>query len=218
MFLAASGIGSAANTRVGHELGAGRGDRAKLVFRTAITAVLLLQGSITAVIWFCRQGVLDVFTDSDVITTATLAVMPVLVITLVTDSVNNVLGGVMRGAGKQHAGAVLNLVGYWLLGLPLALLLGMRYDLGALGFWMGLLAASCFQIVALLTVILRMDWQKEAERARKEAMDEMAAWEAFVADASWIVEEGDEEGADEEVLQASGAAATGGLRQPLLGS
>jgi len=45
---------------------------------------------------------------------------------------------------------VTNVVGHWLVGFPLALLLGLQLGLGAPGLWWGLLAGLAVVAVALL--------------------------------------------------------------------
>jgi MATE family multidrug resistance protein len=127
----ASGIGSGVNTRVGNELGAGQGAAARLACLAALLAVAATQSSTAVGAWLLRHQLLAVFTDSGEVTAATLGVMPVLSLSFLTDGLNAVLGGVLRGAGQQKMGAALNLLGYWLVALPLALLLGFRAGLGA---------------------------------------------------------------------------------------
>lgn len=57
-----------------------------------------------------------------------------------------VLSGVLRGSGRQTWGAALNLVGYWGVGCPMALLLGFWARLDVVGFWWGLATATSLQV------------------------------------------------------------------------
>ena len=57
-----------------------------------------------------------------------------------------VLGGVLRGCGKQLVVAISNVVCFYLLGLPISLTLVYVYDMGALGFWIGCTAGSTTQV------------------------------------------------------------------------
>ena len=54
--------------------------------------------------------------------------------------------GIMRGAGRQLLASILNLISYWGLGLPLALLLGIRWGLGVQGLWWGLATTTSVQV------------------------------------------------------------------------
>lgn len=223
--MTASGIGSGVNTRVGNELGAGNGARASLAFRTAAVLVLIFQCSTAGVMWSLQHQVMRVFTDSAEITAAALRVMPVLAVSFVTDGFNCILGGVLRGAGKQSVGAVLNLLGYWCVGLPLALLLGLHARLGALGFWLALLAASAVQNVIQLVFILRMDWQAEAQRAQREAMEEAlhaghaaaaADVPAAAPDFEWACGVGDVAGSEVNTPASGRANSEAAAQLPLL--
>jgi Na+-driven multidrug efflux pump len=49
---------------------------------------------------------------------AVARVVPVLAWVVVGDGLMAVLGGIVRGAGRQSLGAWLNLLGYWAVGEP----------------------------------------------------------------------------------------------------
>jgi MATE family multidrug resistance protein len=54
---------------------------------------------------------------------------------------------------------VVQLVGYWVVGLPLGLWLGFERKMGAVGLWIGLAAGLLIAGVALITV-----WGRAARR------------------------------------------------------
>lgn len=72
--------------------------------------------------------------------------MPVLAVSCIGDGLIAVMAGVLRGSGRQSLGAALNLVGYWCVGCPVALLLGFHFRLDVMGFWMGLASATSLQV------------------------------------------------------------------------
>ena len=61
-------------------------------------------------------------------------------------SIQAVLGGVLRGCGKQLLVAVSNIGSFYLLGLPVSLTLVYAADMGALGFWVGCAVGSVAQV------------------------------------------------------------------------
>lgn len=64
---------------------------------------------------------------------------------------NGAIGaGIMRGCGRQLLASGLNLVSYWGLGLPLALVLGLHFGLGVQGLWYGLATTTSVQVRRLL--------------------------------------------------------------------
>lgn len=73
-------------------------------------------------------------------------VFPLLAAALPGDGMNAVLGGVLRGAGRQTLGAAMNLLTFWVLGLPLAALLAFKAGWGIAGLWSGLATATTLEV------------------------------------------------------------------------
>ena len=67
----------------------------------------------------------------------------------VSDGIQGVGAGVLRGAGDTHFTFVANMVGHWAIGLPVALLLGFVAHEGVFGIWWGLAAGLTAVAVAL---------------------------------------------------------------------
>ncbi len=65
-----------------------------------------------------------------------------------------VLSGVFRGAGKQSYGAVINVVSYYGIGLPLAWYLTFDTSMGVAGLMTGISAAVSSQAIVLLSLLL----------------------------------------------------------------
>lgn len=63
---------------------------------------------------------------------------------LVLDSIHGVNTGIVRALGKQFRASVATLICYYAFGMPLACLLGFKYDMGVKGFWLGFtIAITC---------------------------------------------------------------------------
>lgn len=91
------------------------------------------------------------------------------------DGLNAVVGGILRGAGRQELGALLNLCSYWGLGLPSAYLLAFNAGWGLRGLWAGLAICTTVQAFVMLVVLGRFRWKREAERAAQLARETDAA-------------------------------------------
>jgi MATE family multidrug resistance protein len=46
--------------------------------------------------------------------------------------------GVLRGMGDVNIPTLITFIAYWIIGLPMAYLLGIKYSMGANGVWFGL--------------------------------------------------------------------------------
>ncbi|CAK0783734.1 hypothetical protein CVIRNUC_006933 [Coccomyxa viridis] len=159
------GVGGAASTRVGHELGSGKPKRAQL----AATTVIGLEVMLMVVVVILGIALRDVwgylFTSDPEVIDAIEYILPLVFLSEIGDGLNGVCGGVMRGAGRQLLASIENLITYWVLGLPLAILLGVHFNFGVEGLWWALCITTSVQGLAMLITVSAFDWQAEAKRA-----------------------------------------------------
>ena len=84
--------------------------------------------------------------------------------------------GVLRGAGKQNLGAKANLVGYWLVCIPTALVLAIAFDWQVRGLITGLLCGVTTTLLIYSIAIWKLNWYHEAElsqiRLSQERMEQ----------------------------------------------
>jgi MATE family multidrug resistance protein len=154
-FMVPLAIGMAAATRVGNAIGRRDVDGAR---RAGVASILagagVMLGSALCFVLF-PEFLARLFTDqADVIVTAA-GFIPIAAIFQVFDGTQAVAFGVLRGAADTRIPAAINLVGYWVLGLPLGWLLTFRLDAGPRGLWWGLTIGLA--VVALL-LLLRTVW------------------------------------------------------------
>ena len=74
----------------------------------------------------------------------------------ISDGVQAVGAGVLRGAGDTRFAFLANLVGHYLIGLPIAVALGLFLGRGVIGLWWGLCAGLTAVAVALLARFARL--------------------------------------------------------------
>nr|XP_027099734.1 protein DETOXIFICATION 11-like [Coffea arabica] len=77
------------------------------------------------------------------------------------------LNGVARGSGWQHLGAYVNLGAYYLVGIPVALILGFALHLGGMGLWSGLVAGATVQSLLLSIITGLTNWGNQVIEARR---------------------------------------------------
>lgn len=70
------------------------------------------------------------------------------------------LSGIARGCGWQHLGAYVNLGSFYLVGIPVALLLGFGYKMEGKGLWLGIACGSVLQFLLLAVIAFFSNWQK----------------------------------------------------------
>jgi MATE family multidrug resistance protein len=81
-----------------------------------------------------------------------VALLGVAAIFQLFDGLQVVATGALRGARDTRTPMLVNLVGHWLIGLPLGYALCFWLDEGVIGLWIGLCAGLVIVAVALIAV------------------------------------------------------------------
>ncbi|XP_054810646.1 protein DETOXIFICATION 14-like isoform X2 [Prosopis cineraria] len=166
-------IGSAASTRVSNALGAGKPQEARvsaLCSRLLATCEALIVSSIV----FASQNVLGrVFSNEPDVIAYVTDIAPLLVMSVFLDSLQGTITGIARGSGWQHIGAYVNFGAYYVVGIPLAAILGFWACMRGKGLWLGITTGTFCQVVVLLLIISCTDWAKQArERTLQRTLAE----------------------------------------------
>ncbi|KAJ4957831.1 hypothetical protein NE237_024942 [Protea cynaroides] len=160
-----SSLGFAVSTRVGNELGAKRPDRARV---SAFVAILLaaLMG-LSAMVF--ASGMRDkwgrMFTGDVEILRLTSSVLPILGLCELGNCPQTVGCGVLRGCARPSTAANVNLGAFYLVGMPVAIGLGLWLGFGFCGLWFGLLSAQICCAGLMLYVVGTTDWDAQARGA-----------------------------------------------------
>ncbi|RDX62781.1 Protein DETOXIFICATION 9, partial [Mucuna pruriens] len=164
-------VGASASTRISNELGAGNPKAAQ-----GIVCVVVILGIADAVIVStflvcCRHILGYAYSNDKEVIDSVADIVPIICGSITADSLIGALSGIARGGGFQQIGAYVNLGAYYLVGVPLAFLLGFVLHFNAKGLWMGSLTGSILQVIILAVVTVLTDWQKEATKARERIME-----------------------------------------------
>ncbi|OKL58904.1 putative transporter [Talaromyces atroroseus] len=158
------GVGVAASTRVGNLLGARDAHAASRAANTAAMLSILLGGVALAGLMGSRNSFGRIFNDDDRVVRLTAEVLPYVALFQIADGLNGSCGGSLRGMGRQHVGAAVNLVSYYCGALPLGVWLAF-HGWGLKGLWVGqciaLYAVGCLE----WGIVYLSNWDKEVEKA-----------------------------------------------------
>lgn len=168
-FMLPFSIGDATSTRVGNELGAGNAARARLACLTALLLALVVGLAMSILLLVFRRGVGRIFTGDAQpgVVEAVAGLAPFLSVTLWFDSVQSTASGALRGSGRQRIGAVVNILSWYIVALPVGAVAAFYFNLGVKGLWLGLVVGALVQDVSITTVALRTNWLHQAERSEK---------------------------------------------------
>jgi MATE family multidrug resistance protein len=164
-YMVAVGFAGAASTRVGNAVGRRDADGARRAAATCLlvgTGLMLVFG---AAFLLAPRLLARLYTTDPAVIALASTLLPIAACFEIFDGLQAICGGVLRGAADTRVPALVALVGYWALGLPLGAWLTFGAGWGPQGLWWGL-------TLGLLTVALlllgRVAWRFKTEVAAIE--------------------------------------------------
>ncbi|KAL4279570.1 hypothetical protein GQ457_03G034700 [Hibiscus cannabinus] len=161
-----SALSVGVSTRVGNELGANRPGKARtsmIVSLVCAVSIGLLAMLFTTLM---RHQWGKLFTDDTEILELTAVALPIVGLCELGNCPQTTGCGVLRGSARPTTGANINLGSFYLVGMPVAILMGFVIKMGFAGLWLGLLAAQASCATLMLVVLWKTDWTVQVERAR----------------------------------------------------
>ncbi len=148
-FTFAAGVGNAGSVRVGYAIGAGDTPLARRAGLLAFAVGTAFMGCMAILLLLFPGALVRAMTDSAEVAQLAVPLLAIAALFQVSDGIQGVGAGVLRGAGDSHFTFLANVVGHWVIGLPVALLLGFVAHEGVFGIWWGLAAGLSAVAVAL---------------------------------------------------------------------
>jgi MATE family multidrug resistance protein len=162
-FMIPVGVAQATSVVVGRAVG--RGD--PFGARRAVGAGILTATAfmvLTAAMFLTLPGPLArIFSNDPVVVAAAALLLPIAGVFQVFDGLQVAAAGALRGVGDTRVPMLLNLVGFWFVGLPACVVLGFTLDLGPRGVWWGL-ALGIGVVGVLLMLRVRRRFGRELRR------------------------------------------------------
>ena len=153
-FCFAVGIGSAAATRVGWAIGAGDTAGARRRGVVALATGMAWMSSSAVLFVLAPRALARAMTPDPAVIELSIALLGVAAVFQISDGLQAVGSGALRGTGDTRYPFIANLLGHWLVGLPVALYLGIYRGLGVVGLWWGLSAGLTAVAIALVVRFL----------------------------------------------------------------
>ncbi|HEV7676698.1 MAG TPA: MATE family efflux transporter [Candidatus Angelobacter sp.] len=148
------GICSAAAVRVGHAMGARDAHAAARAGWMALFFAALFMSCSGLMLFFFARPIARMYTPESNVINAGATLLLVAAVFQLFDGLQVVATGALRGAGNTRIPMLANLVGYWVIGLPLGAFLCFKMKMGAVGMWLGL----CLALVLIGSALLAV-WQ-----------------------------------------------------------
>ena len=154
-FMVPLGISMGASARIGNLIGAGDAAGMQRAVRVALGCGAGVMALSAVAFLVLRLQLPRLYTDQAALIALAAQILPLAGAFQLSDGTQVVAGGVLRGMGRPHAAAVVNLLGYYAFGLPLSYVLAFRGELGLRGIWVGLTLGLLAVSAALLFWVRR---------------------------------------------------------------
>lgn len=129
----------AASNRIAYHIGSGKINNCIVATKASINYVGSLVAVTTfSIAFFGRYYLARFFTDEPALIDLSAQLLGIIGINQLYDVFNVVAAGVLRAQGRQRIGSYLNIVTYYIVGLPLGCFLAFKCHLEVKGFWIGL--------------------------------------------------------------------------------
>jgi putative MATE family efflux protein len=155
------GLSNAAATLVGQNLGAGHPDRARsAVLRTGMWNMIFL-GSVGVVFIAFAPFIIGLFTQDPAVVPAAVNCLRIFSCGNIAYAYGMVLMAAFNGAGDTLTPTYINLLGFWILEIPLAWWLAMHTAARVNGVFISVVVAQVVVVLIGLVLFLQGRWMKQ---------------------------------------------------------
>lgn len=159
MFVLPLSMGVGATIRVGHRLGEGSVEGARVAAYAAIGVGIAIACCTALFTTLLRESIALLYNDTPAVVTMASHLMLFAAFYQISDSIQVIGSGILRGYKDTRAIFFITFIAYWVLGLPSGYLLALTDLLvpamGPSGFWIGFIIGLTF---AAIMIVLRMRW------------------------------------------------------------
>ena len=154
-FMVPMGVSAAAAVLVGHAVGRGDAAGARRAAAAALVCGVGFMSASALVMLSIPESLARVYTTDPAVAVLAASLIPIAGVFQVFDGTQVVAIGILRGVADTHTPMLVNMLGYWLVGLPISAALGLWLDGGPRGFWWGLTAGLMLVSAALVWRVRR---------------------------------------------------------------
>jgi MATE family multidrug resistance protein len=151
-FMVPLGLSSAGAVRVGHAIGARDPSRAVIAGWTALGTGGAIMSVIGLILFTWPTVLISGFSTDPRVLEIGVRLLAIAAAFQLFDGTQAVVTGVLRGIGETRMPMIINVIGHWILGLPVGYTLCFHYDWGVAGLWIGLSVGLIFTALVLTGV------------------------------------------------------------------
>ncbi|PON34645.1 Multi antimicrobial extrusion protein [Parasponia andersonii] len=159
------GFLGAACVRVSNELGRGNAKAAKFAIKVILSTSVLFGVLLWILCLVFGHKISYLFTTEEKVAEVVSDLSVLLAFSILLNSIYPVLSGVAIGAGLQGTVAIVNICCYYMIGIPLGVVLAYVANLQVKGLWIGMLCGVLTQTIALIFITWKTDWEGQVNKA-----------------------------------------------------
>ena len=153
-YMGALGVAGATAVQVGRAVGAGTSTRRAGLLGIGVGLVMMALPAL--VFASVPRPLAAIFTRDPAVIELGASLLRIAGVFQLFDGVQACAGGALRGAGDVRYAFLVNVAAYWVIGFPVALLLGFPLGFGARGLWWGLTLGLILASIALTLRFVRL--------------------------------------------------------------
>jgi len=150
---------------IGFEIGAARYKDAKEFSWIGISMALTMSLVLSTILFLFREPVAFLYTKDHEVMMLTSHFLIYAIFFQISDALQAPIQGILRGYKDVNVTFAMSLISYWILGLPIGYFFAKFTDMGAFGYWIGLisgLALGAIGLAARLRFIQQVKYKKMA--------------------------------------------------------
>ncbi|TIB75231.1 multidrug/Oligosaccharidyl-lipid/Polysaccharide flippase [Wallemia mellicola] len=174
-----SALSVASSVRIGTLMGKYLPNRASAATKATVNLSFGIAFCNALIFLTFRNSFAKIFTsDADVIELVA-KILPLVAMFQFTDGTISSCLGILRTTGRQLTGAVIQITGFYIIGLPLAICMAFLPKINPIahwpwpnaqsdrliGLWLGMSIALGLNVIAVLWIVSRINWDKECKLA-----------------------------------------------------
>ncbi|KAG5224351.1 multidrug resistance pump [Salix suchowensis] len=164
-FMLCLGFLAACSVRVSNELGRGDTEAAKFSIKVILSKSMILGIILFVLCLVFRREIAYIFTNDKAVIEAVSDLSFLLAFSVLLNSFQSVLTGVAVGAGRQSIVAYINIGCYYVIGVPVGVILGYVFQMQVKGIWIGMTIGVVMQVSVLGYITFTTDWDEQVKKA-----------------------------------------------------
>ena len=169
-FMVPLGVSSAAAVLVGHAVGRGDPDGVRRSTGASLIVGAGFMLCTAALFILAPRPLASLYTPDLMVLALAALLLPLAGLFQVFDGLQVVAIGLLRGLGDTRTPMIINVIGFWCIGMPVSLWLGFGLDYGAVGLWWGLVVG----LIMVATFLIARVRTREKHGLERIIIDEHA--------------------------------------------